>query len=806
MATPGGQNFIGYAPGLSNPLFCHRTVMTTSAGIWVGDNPLHFTLPTLIYQILVVFVTYRLTHAVLRLLGQPLHVSQIVAGIILGPNLLSRNKAFGNSVVAPEHYQEVVTISITSYMLFFFVIGVKADLGVIPKVGKKAVAVGFLSTLLPIASVSLATLFLKPKLPLRYEQSHLLILLTNTWCVTSYPVLSCLLSELNLLTSKLGRLAMSATLITAILHAFANVTLVTYLQGVNIGSPLQGLTMLASCLAVLVLILFVMRPIVLWLIRRTPEGALLDQPSFVAVISMALASGMLCQMIGFDPTAGPFFFGLVLPGGPPLGATLAERMDCLVLGLLLPLSMAFAGMRTDLTVLADASNWWLFETFVLVIILAKFVGVILPCLYCRMSPRETISLGLMLAAKGIYEVYTVIEWAEHYLVGPDELSIIVVTIIILGGSSAPLIRYLYRPEDRYVAYKRRTLEHAKPGDELRILACIHLQDNVKPIISLLEAAGPSRDSPICAYLIHLIQLVGRTDTVLLPHKWQKNSSSAATALSETDHIVNAFRLFERQYPSGVSVLPYVCISPYNTMHDDICSLALDKKATLIVLPFHKNVLADGSISFVSPPVQAVNVNVLRYAPCSVGILVDNGLSDRWTMLHRVAVYFLGGADDREALACGVRMTKHAAIELTVVRFLPPKELREVGPEERMDDRMVEKFQQEKMDGKRVVYREEVVKNGEGTVAVIRETSPEFSLLIVGRREGSDSRLTAGMLMWREYPELGVIGDLLASTNFSGRVSTLVIQKQVKVMGAAAQAAESPKGVSTVIQVERDGED
>ncbi|CAL9105576.1 unnamed protein product [Musa acuminata var. zebrina] len=804
MATPGGQNFIGYAPGRPNPLFCHRTVMTTSAGVWVGDNPLHFTLPTLIYQILVVFVIYQLTHAVLRLLGQPLHVSQIVAGIILGPNVLSRNKAFGSSVVAPEHYQEVVTISITSYMLFFFVIGVKADLGVIPKVGKKAVAVGFLSTLLPIASVSLATLFLKPKIPLRYEQSNLLILLTDTWCLTSYPVLSCLLSELNLLTSKLGRLAMSATLITSILHAFASVILVTYLQGVNVGSPLRGLMMLASFLALLVLILFVMRPIVLWLIRRTPEGALLDQPSFVAVISMALASGMLCQMIGFDLTAGPFFFGLVLPGGPPLGATLAERMDCLVLGMLLPLSMAFAGMRADLTVLADASSWWLFETYLLVIVLSKFVGVILPCLYCRMSPRETISLGLMLATKGINEVYAVLVWAEHFLVGPDELSVIVVTIIILGGSSAPLIRYLYRPEDRYVAHKRRTLEHAKPGDELRVLACIHLQDNVKPIISLLEAAGPSRDSPICAYLIHLIQLVGRTDTVLLPHKWQKNFSSSATALSETDHIVNAFRLFERQYSSGVSVLPYFCISPYSTMHDDICSLALDKKATLIILPFHKNVLADGSISFVSPPIQAVNVNVLRYAPCSVGILVDNGLSDRWALLHRVAVYFLGGADDREALACGVRMTKHAAIELTVVRFLPPKELREVGPEERMDDKMVEKFQQEKLDGKRVVYREEVVKDGEGTVAVIRETSPEFSLLIVGRREGSDSRLTAGMLLWREYPELGVIGDLLASTNFSGRVSTLVIQKQARVMGAAAQAAESPKGDSTVIQVEPDG--
>ncbi|RZR89299.1 hypothetical protein BHM03_00017014 [Ensete ventricosum] len=786
--------------------------MTSSSGIWIGDNPLNFALPTLMFQIVIVFFVSRATHAVFRLLGQPIHVSQIVvvnqnpacmisalccrmnylhllvgvmqAGIILGPSILSRDANFAKSIISQKNYENVVTISVTAYMLFFFVIGVKADLGVIPKVGKKAVAIALFSTLIPIVFTYIATLCLRHKIPPRFKQGQLILLLTDTWCITSYPVLSCLLSELNLLSSKLGRLAMSATLIAAIVHTIANSAIVTYQLAFKIGNPLQGITALVCFLALMGLILLVMRPIVLWLIRRTPEGALLDQPSFVAVITMAMACGMLSQMIGFDLTAGPFFFGLVLPGGPPLGSTLAERMDRLVMGLLLPMSMAFVGIRTDLSSVVDIKVWWLFETFVLVIIVAKFVGVIVPCLYCRMPPREIVSLGLMLCAKGVFE----------------EFSMVVITILILGGITTPLIKYLYRPEDRYVAHKRRTLQHANPGDELRVLACVHLQDNVKPIITLLEASGTSSHSPICAYLIHLIHLVGRTDTVLHPHK-RHNHSSSATALSESDHIVNAFRLFEQKHPDGVSVLPYVCISPYNTMHDDICSLALDKKVTLAILPFHKSALADGSISFVSPSVQAVNVNVLQYAPCSVGILVDNGFAGRWSVLHRVAVYFLGGADDREALACAMRMASNADVGLTVVRFLAPKELREEGQEERMDEKMLQHFQHHKVDGMRVVYKEQVVKDGEETVAVIRETSPEFSLLIVGRREGKESPLTLGMSIWREYPELGVIGDLLASTNFGGRVSTLVVQQQVRVMGAAAQATDSPKVASTLVQVE-----
>nr|XP_018678766.1 PREDICTED: cation/H(+) antiporter 15-like [Musa acuminata subsp. malaccensis] len=844
--SAGKETFLGYSQDRVNPIFCHRAIMTTSSGIWIGDNPLNFTLPTLIFQIVMVFFIYRATHAVFRLFGQPIHVSQIVAGIILGPSILSRDAKFAKSIVSQKNYESVVTISIITYMLFFFVIGVKADLGVIPKVGKKAVAIAIFSTLLPIVFIYITALCLRHKIPPRFIQGQLILLLTDTWCITSYPVLSCLLSELNLLSSKLGRLAMSATLIAAIVHVIANSAIVTYQLAIKIGNPLQGVTALVSFFALMGLILLVLRPIVLWLIRRTPEGALLDQVSFVAVVTMAMACGMLSQMIGFDLIVGPFFFGLVLPGGPPLGSTLAERMDRLVMGLFLPMSMAFVGIRTDLTSVVDIKVWWLFETFVLVITVAKFVGVILPCLYCRMPPRETVSLGLMLSAKGLSEVYSLIMWAENFvrtqpptaimhacmlirtgkhvasfsstipflnkhcniiilntiavtLLERQEFSMVVITILILGGITTPLIKYLYRPEDRYVAHKRRTLQHANPGDELRVLTCVHLQDNVKPIITLLEASGTSPDSPICTYLIHLIQLVGRTDTVLHPHK-RHNHSSSATALSETDHIVNAFRLFEQEHPDGLSVLPYVCISPYNTMHDDICSLALDKKVTLVILPFHKSALADGSISFVSPSVQAVNVNVLQYAPCSIGILVDNGFPGRWSVIRRVAVYFLGGADDREALAYAMRMAKNAAVGLTVVRFLAPKELREEGQEERMDDKMLEYFQHQTVDGKRVVYKEQVVKDGEETVAVIRETSPEFSLLIVGRREGKESLLTSGMSIWREYPELGVIGDLLASTNFGGRVSTLVVQQQVRVTGAAAQAADGPKVAPTVVQV------
>lgn len=41
----------------------------------------------------------------------------------------------------------------------------------------------------------------------------------------------------------------------------------------------------------------------------------------------------------------------------------------------------------------------------------------------------------------------------------------------------------------------------------------------------------------------------------------------------------------------------------------------------------------------------------------------------------------------------------------------------------------------------------------------------------------ESVQTMGLSEWCEFPELGVVGDLLASTDLSSRVSALVVQQQ-----------------------------
>ncbi|GLT80705.1 hypothetical protein SLA2020_521300 [Shorea laevis] len=154
------------------------------------------------------------------------------------------------------------------------------------------------------------------------------------------------------------------------------------------------------------------------------------------------------------------------------------------------------------------------------------------------------------------------------------------------------------------------------------------------------------------------------------------------------------------------------------MHDGICSLAIDKKVAMVIIPFHRHWAVHGGMDELPGSVRSANRNIMRNAPCSVGILIDRGtfmgtssLSSK--SLYSIGVIFAEGPDEREALAYVLRMGDHPNITM-------------IGK-------------------KHHIFREEVVSDSVGTVAVIRS--------------------------------LGLIGDMLASTDSKCHTSVLVVQQQ-----------------------------
>ncbi|CAH9139701.1 unnamed protein product, partial [Cuscuta epithymum] len=359
------------------------------------------------------------------------------------------------------------------------------------------------------------------------------------------------------------------------------------------------------------------------------------------------------------------------------------------------------------------------------------------------------------------------------LVLNDEEFAVAVAVCVVGVMvvQTPLIWLLLKSVSQRTPFKRRTIQHLKRDMELRILVAIQDQEIVPSIVNILEASNASHESPIAVIALILVELVGQAAPILIAH--QSSHRNLHVDTSSSTQIINALRQYEFSNESNVTVQPYTAVSHPDIMHDDICRLAVDQNATVLILPFHKRWAIDGSIGTVNRAVQHMNCKVMEKAPCTVAILVDRGiLTGSLTIInnqsmYNVAMIYIGGTDDAEALCYGARMARHNNVNLTVLRFLLFGN--DNARERRFDNDIIEAARYANIGNQHFKYHEHVVRDGEGFVASLRSMEDVFDLLLVGRSH-QDSPLLEGIGAWMECPELGAVGDFLASSDFSSTAS------------------------------------
>ncbi|OMO56208.1 Cation/H+ exchanger [Corchorus olitorius] len=797
----------------NDTIVCYAPTMITTNGVWQGDNPLDYSLPLFILQLTLVVVTTRIFVLVLKPLRQPRVISEILGGVILGPSVLGRSAVFANTVFPLRSVMVLETMANVGLLYFLFLVGVEMDLSVIRRTGKRAMAIAVSGMILPFLVGAFFTFMLHDRVEDNHNHGTYILFLGVALSVTAFPVLARILAELKLINTDIGRLAMSSALIND-MCAWILLALAIALAE-NDNASLASLWVVLSSAGFVVLCIFVVRPIISWMIRRTPEGESFSEFSICLILTGVMIAGFITDAIGTHSVFGAFVFGLIIPNGP-LGVTLIEKLEDFVSGLLLPLFFAISGLKTNIDSINGGRTWGLLALIIFLSCTGKVAGTLLVTTFYKMPLIEGFALGLLMNTKGLVEMIVLNVGKDQKVLDDESFAIMVIIAVIMTGTISPIVANIYKPSRRYVAYKRRTIQKSKPDGELRVLVCVHTPRNVPTIINLLEASNPTKKSPICIYVLHLVELTGRASAMLIVHNTRKSGHPALNRTqAQSDHIINAFENFE-QHTGCVSIQPLTAISPYSSMHEDICSLAEDKRVALIIIPFHKQQTVDGGMEATNPAFRTVNQNLLSNAPCSVGILVDRGLSGSTRLAahevsHHVVVLYFGGPDDREALAYGWRMSEHPGTTLTVMRFTPGEDTADLArststqsdpqmltpvdtgsnKENQLDNDYINDFRMKTANDESVIYIENVVNNGEETVAAIRTLDNSHDLFIVGRDQGSISPLTAGLTDWSECPELGAIGDLLASSDFASTASVLVIQQYVGLLPNESAIPDSP---------------
>ncbi|XP_018478504.1 LOW QUALITY PROTEIN: cation/H(+) antiporter 20 [Raphanus sativus] len=809
-------------------------VKTSSNGAWQGDNPLNFAFPLLIIQTALIIAVSRSLAILFKPLRQPKVIAEIVGGILLGPSALGRNTTYMDRIFPKWSMPILESVASIGLLFFLFLVGLELDLSSIRRSGKRAFGIAVAGITLPflggvgVAFVIRSTLYTAVDRP---GYAEFLVFMGVALSITAFPVLARILAELKLLTTQIGETAMAAAAFNDV-AAWILLALAVALAGNGEGggekkSPLVSLWVLLSGVGFVVFMLVVIRPGMKWVAKRGSLENGVVRESFVCLtLAGVMVSGFATDLIGIHSIFGAFVFGLTIPKDGEFGQRLIERIEDFVSGLLLPLYFATSGLKTDVAKIRGAVSWGMLGLVVVTACVGKIVGTFAVAVMVKVPAREALTLGFLMNTKGLVELIVLNIGKEKKVLNDETFAILVLMALFTTFITTPTVMAIYKPA-RSTHRKLKDLSASEDStkEELRILACLHGPANVSSLISVIESIRTTKMLQLKLFVMHLMELTERSSSIIMVQKARKNGFPFVQRYRHGECHSNVIGGFQAYRQLGrVAVRPITAVSPLHTMHEDICHMAETKRVTMIILPFHKrwNVdhghdhhrHQDGGDGNVPENVghgwRLVNQRVLKNAPCSVAVLVDRGLGsieaqssniDSSNVVERVCVIFFGGPDDREALELAGRMAEHPAVKVTLIRFLVRETLRSnavtlrpapskckeknyaflttnVDPEKEkeLDEGALEDF---KSKWKEMVEYKEKEPNNIIEEALSIGQSQGFDLIVVGRGRLPSAEVAALAERQAEHPELGPIGDVLASSINHIIPSILVVQQHNK---------------------------
>ncbi|RDX59862.1 Cation/H(+) antiporter 14, partial [Mucuna pruriens] len=752
----------------SEKLVCQYVIQHTNRGIWSGDNPLHHATTILFFQISLMFVVGRIIYLLLRPCHQTFLIAQIVAGIILGPLFLGQHNSSYEMIFPSSSQMTLETFAEFGMIIHFFKMGVQVDPKLIFKIEKQAIVTGIVGNMSAIALGGAVFNIVRVIYPEETKDTGIHVLVISS-SVTTFPVISSFLTEMNILNSEVGRMAISTSLVsdTCMWIFYFIVMNSVRALGENSYKPVTEIVVTICYFSIL---FFFLRPLVVWISKRNPQGKPMTQSHFLSIICILLFVGFSASVAGQPPFLIAFCFGLILPDGPPLGSVLAQRLDTVDITFLVPSYCVISGLRTIVPSLVESKSATI-EVVIISIYVGKFAGTILSSLHFQIEFWDSFALALIMCCKGLLDLSVLNLLLNSKAIGELPFTLAIFTMVAVTGFATLVVYYIYDPSRRYKYYVRKSIRDSQKELDLKILVCIHNEENVYPIINLLQASNPTNATPLSILVLHLMDLLGRAVATLKRHENTGNSS---------EHIHNVFDQFRMHNKGCVMLQCFTAITPYVSMHDDICYMAMDSKSNIVIMPFHKQWSIDGTVESSNSSIRILNQKVLKKAPCSVGIFIDRSqMSGKLLVIHEklfceIAMVFLGGGDDQEALAYSLRIAQHPNVKLTVYWI----RVKMLGVQRKMKSPHIDLMDHIRYNSSnegKVTFKEEVVEDGAGTTQVIRTIEGHFCLVIVGKHHVADSPCTLGLTEWCELPELGPLGNLLATSDFT--FSVLVVQQK-----------------------------
>ncbi|MCZ0210057.1 cation:proton antiporter [Streptomyces sp. UMAF16] len=409
--------------------------------------------PAFFLAVAVILIACRLVSRLLRPLGQPPVVGEMVAGVALGPSVLGLLSPGLEEAVFPDEIRPVLYVAgQVGLVVFMFLSGYEFRTDRLRSVGRTAVPVSAAGIVVPLVlgtALAWAAHDAVDLYPDGISPSVGALFVGVTVAITAFPMMARIITERGLTKTRFGAVSLAAG---ALDDAVAWVLLagVLSMAGSGAGTFLRAVVGTAG-LAVFLGIFLRVRPSALERARRLTG----EQMLLVTVLLLFLAA-WYTDRIGLYAVFGAFSLGVVFPRDPVVTRAV-EAVAPVSRIVFLPLFFAYSGLNTDFTLLSDGKLLLFTVICVAVAIISKFGACWATARLLGEPQAVAVRVGTLMNARGLMQLIAINVGLSAGIASPALFGVLVIVALVTTVMTAPLLALLdhrdrgRRPEEAPLA-------------------------------------------------------------------------------------------------------------------------------------------------------------------------------------------------------------------------------------------------------------------------------------------------------------------------------------------------------------------
>jgi Kef-type K+ transport system membrane component KefB len=404
----------------------------------------HHAVFLLLVQLSVLLLVARFLGEVMRKLGQPPVVGELLAGVVLGPSIFGVVLPDLQVAVFPVSQHQSDLLSVVSWLgvlCLLIITGLETDLGLIKRRGRQALIISAGGIIVPFAS-GIALGWMLPEGYLAQPDGRLVfaLFMAVAMSISAVPVIAKVLMDLKLARRDIGQLIMAAamtddTIGWILLSVVAGLATAGSVNFMSVAQALGGAALF------MVLAFTIGTRIVSRVITTTDRMFGGDNAQLSVVLVMALGGAALTHQMGIEAVLGAFVIGILIVQAPRYRHQVGHGLEMITNSFLAPIFFAAAGVKVNLLRLADPEVFVVGLLVLAIACLGKFVGAYLGSWAAGVSHWERLAMGSGMNARGAMEIVVATVGLGLGILTVEIYSIIVMVAIVTSLMAPPLLRW-----------------------------------------------------------------------------------------------------------------------------------------------------------------------------------------------------------------------------------------------------------------------------------------------------------------------------------------------------------------------------